>query len=88
MKTKLLFALSLVLQPSVFFSAAAEPPKSSYAPVVAKEPFSETMARLKAEKPAVMKKQMDLSQPKAGAYAMRNTDLLVKNTTDRNDRKT
>ncbi len=60
MKTKILIALSLVLQPFVFSAAAAEPPKSSYAPVVAKEPFAETMARMKAEKVAVMKKQMDL----------------------------
>jgi cytochrome c peroxidase len=69
MKTKILFAMALVLQPAVFFSAAAEPPKSSYAPVVAKEPFSETMARMKAEKPAVMKKQMDLLQQR---YDLRN----------------
>jgi cytochrome c peroxidase len=69
MKTTMLFALTLVLQPAVFFSAAAEPPKSSYAPVVAKEPFSETMARMKAEKPVVMKKQMDLLQQR---YDLRN----------------
>ena len=49
MKTKLLIALTVVLQP-VFFSEAAESPKSSYAPVVAKEPFSETMTRMKGEK--------------------------------------
>jgi cytochrome c peroxidase len=69
MKTTMLFALALVLQPAVFFSVAAEPPKSSYAPVVAKEPFSETMARMKAEKPVVMKKQMDLL---AQRYDLRN----------------
>lgn len=41
---------------------AAEPAKkaSSYSPVVTKEDFSATMARMKAEKPAVMKRQMDL----------------------------
>jgi cytochrome c peroxidase len=69
MKTEFLIALALVLQPLVFLSAAAEPPKSSYAPVVAKEPFSETMTRMKAEKSAVMKKQMDLLQQR---YDLRN----------------
>ncbi len=39
--------------------ALAENP-SSYAPVVVKEDFATTMARMKAAKPAVMKKQMDL----------------------------
>ena len=34
--------------------------KSSYSPVVITEPFDKTMARLKAEKPEVMKRQMDL----------------------------
>ena len=68
MRTKLLTALGVILQP-VFFSAGVEPPKSSYAPVVAKEPFSETMARMKAEKPAVMKKQMDLLRQR---YDLRN----------------
>jgi cytochrome c peroxidase len=35
-------------------------PPSSYAPVVMTEPFDATMARMKAEKPAIMKRQMDL----------------------------
>ena len=39
--------------------ALAENP-SSYAPVVVKEDFAATMARMEAAKPAVMKKQMDL----------------------------
>ena len=69
MKTRILFALALILQPAVFLSAAAEPPKSSYAPVVAKESFSETMARMKAEKPAVMNRQMDLLRQ---SYDLRN----------------
>ena len=34
--------------------------KSSYSPVVITEPFEETMARMKADKPEVMKRQMDL----------------------------
>ena len=34
--------------------------KSSYSPVVINEPFEKTMARMKAAKPDVMKRQMDL----------------------------
>ena len=69
MKTNLVRALSLMLPAIVSISVGAEPPKSSYAPVVAKEPFAETMARMKADKPAVMKKQMDLLQQR---YDLRN----------------
>jgi cytochrome c peroxidase len=43
--------------------------KSSYAPVVPKEEFSVTMSRMKTEKPAVMKRQMDLLQER---YDLRN----------------
>jgi len=43
--------------------------KSSYMPVVPKEQFSNTMSRLKMEKPAVMKRQMDLLQER---YDLRN----------------
>ncbi len=50
------FSLLMVL--GVAF--AQEAVKSSYAPVVIKEPFSKTMARMKAAKPEVMKRQMDL----------------------------
>jgi cytochrome c peroxidase len=39
---------------------AADKPPSSYAPVVAKESFDKTMARMSAEKAAIMKRQMDL----------------------------
>ena len=69
MKTNIVFALALAVLAAPFFSTAEEPPKSSYAPVVAKEPFSETMARMKAEKPAIMKKQMDLLEQR---YDLRN----------------
>ncbi|MEP6664461.1 MAG: cytochrome B6 [Verrucomicrobiota bacterium] len=69
MTTKHFFALAGIFPAIVFSSLAAEPPKSSYAPVVAKEPFAETMARMKAEKPAVMKKQMDLLNQR---YDLRN----------------
>ena len=40
-------------------TAAAEKP-SSYSPVVIKEDFATTMKRMSAEKPAIMKRQMDL----------------------------
>src|ERR1039458_8347623 len=43
--------------------------KSSYMPVVPKEEFSNTMSRMKREKPAVMKRQMDLLQER---YDLRN----------------
>ncbi|MBU0718312.1 MAG: cytochrome B6 [Planctomycetes bacterium] len=49
-------------------SALAETP-SSYAPVVAKEDFAATMARMTAAKPAVMKKQMALLEER---YDMSN----------------
>jgi cytochrome c peroxidase len=39
---------------------AKEATKSSYSPVVIKEPFEKTMARMKAAKGEVMKRQMDL----------------------------
>ncbi len=69
MKAKTLLVLSLVLHATVSIFAAAEPAHSSYAPVIAGEPFAETMARMKVEKSAVMKKQMDLlGQP----YDLRN----------------
>ena len=68
MKTKTLMSLAFGLQ-SVLLATAADLPKSSYAPVVPKETFAETMARMKAEKPAVMKKQMDLLQQR---YDLRN----------------
>jgi cytochrome c peroxidase len=42
---------------------------SSYAPVALSEAFPDTMARMKSEKPAVMKRQMDLLQER---YDLRN----------------
>ena len=39
---------------------AAEMVQSSYSPVVIKEPFAETMDRMKAAKPEVMERQMEL----------------------------
>ena len=42
------------------YSQEAAPKGSSYAPVDIKEEFAATMARMKKDKPAVMKRQMDL----------------------------
>lgn len=55
----LLGVISIAL---ISFSAvfAQEMVQSSYSPVVIKEPFSKTMARMKAAKEGVMKRQMDL----------------------------
>jgi len=41
---------------------AGDKPPSSYSPVVAREPFEKTMARMSAAKDAVMKRHMDLLQ--------------------------
>ena len=49
---------SLLMVCGVVF--AQEMVKSSYSPVVIKEPFAKTMARMEAAKPAVMERQMDL----------------------------
>ncbi len=68
MKRRILSGIAFGLI-STALAIAAEPPKSSYAPVVAKEPFPETMARMKGEKAAVMKRQMDLLQKR---YDLRN----------------
>ena len=53
------FALVSILAGLALKGVWASDP-SSYAPVVAKEKFEATMARMAAAKPAVMKKQMDL----------------------------
>ncbi|MBN2137906.1 MAG: hypothetical protein JW720_08865 [Sedimentisphaerales bacterium] len=64
-----LASAACVFWPAVVFMIAAVGPAkaraqqaSSYSPVVVTEPFSETMARMKADKPKVMKRQMDLLQ--------------------------
>ena len=44
----------------IAYSQEPAPKGSSYAPVDMKEDFATTMARMKKEKPAVMKRQMDL----------------------------
>jgi len=53
------------------FSAGAKP--SSYAPVVVTEDFDGIMARMKAAKPDVMKRQMDLLQER---YDLLNNPAL------------
>jgi len=57
----LFFAIALILATASSQEAVEkkEPP-TSYAPVVIKEPFATTMARMKAEKPKIMERQMEL----------------------------
>jgi len=58
-----LVALAALCAIPVLFGAvvlAQEAAKSSYSPVVIKESFATIVARMKAAKPAVMKRQMDL----------------------------
>lgn len=50
-------------------SSAQEKKSSSYSPVVPKEDFMTTMTRMKAEKPAIMKRQLDLLEAR---YDLRN----------------
>jgi cytochrome c peroxidase len=63
--SKLGAGLSLTLAamlsiPTVGYAQDADDKPSSYAPVVIKESFAKTMARMKAAKPEIMKRQMDL----------------------------
>jgi len=55
----MLVICSVVLLVGPVYAGEKMPP-SSYSPVVMKEPFDSTMARMKAEKPEVMKRHMDL----------------------------
>jgi cytochrome c peroxidase len=57
---RLWWALSLCVLLVPFAAGAADMVPSSYLPVVIKEPFEEIMTRMKGEKAAVMKRQMDL----------------------------
>lgn len=56
------FAMLVMTLSIVGMAYAQDPAKgaTSYLPIDIKEDFASTMARLKAEKPAVQKKQMDL----------------------------
>ena len=56
----LLFLAAVFMTLSTVYAEESGKKPSSYSPVVIKEDFASTMARLKAEKPAVEKKQMDL----------------------------
>lgn len=55
----ILIISTVLLLGGAVFSGEKMPP-SSYSPVVMKEPFDATMARMTAEKPEVMKRHMDL----------------------------
>ena len=52
--------IAFSLTATLAIAYAAEKIVSSYAPVVITKPFAETMAKMEADKPSVMKKQMDL----------------------------
>lgn len=51
---------AMLLVPAAAYSQDANDKPSSYAPVVIKESFAKTMARMKAAKPEIMKRQMAL----------------------------
>jgi hypothetical protein len=53
-------ALLLIFMSIFTFAQSPSKGESSYSPVVIKESFEKTMARMKAAKPEVMKRQMDL----------------------------
>jgi cytochrome c peroxidase len=56
----LLAVIAFSLTATLAIANAAEKIVSSYAPVVITKPFAETMAKMEADKPKVMKKHMDL----------------------------
>jgi cytochrome c peroxidase len=57
---RLLVAIPVVTLLGIWVAYAADAPPSSYAPVVAKESFDQVMGKMKAAKPEIMKRQMDL----------------------------
>jgi len=73
MKTRTHILFTLAVLACAGMGLAQSEMKSSYLPVVAKEEFSGTMARMTAEKPAVMQRQMDLLQER---YDLRNDPTL------------
>ena len=56
----LLAVIAFSITATLAIAYAAEKIVSSYAPVVITKPFAETMAKMEADKPKVMKKHMDL----------------------------
>lgn len=57
-----LAAASVGVALALGLSVAQESKRSSYAPVDIQEPLEKTMAKMKAQKPEVMKRQMELLQ--------------------------
>ena len=55
-----LIAIPVVTLAGLWMANADDAPPSSYAPVVMKAPFDQVMAQMKAAKPEIMKRQMDL----------------------------
>ena len=56
----LLAVIAFSITATLAIAYAAEKIVSSYAPVVITKPFAETMAKMEADKPRLMKRQMDL----------------------------
>jgi cytochrome c peroxidase len=69
MKSRKQILFGLMVLSGLATAPGQEGIKSSYMPVVAQEEFSNTMSRMKTEKPAVMKRQLDLLQAR---YDLRN----------------
>ena len=60
LRLSLFFAVALMVTSTTLFAQDTAQKPSSYSPVVIKEDFASTMARMKAEKAGIMKRQMDL----------------------------
>ncbi|MHC4455779.1 MAG: cytochrome B6 [Planctomycetota bacterium] len=58
--TQVIIVCSLIITVAFTYATVAKAKQSSYAPVVITEDFDSIMARMKAAKPEVMKRQMDL----------------------------
>ena len=59
---QIILLIILTVASAFTYAISANPKPSSYSPVVITEDFDSIMARMKAAKPEVMKRQMDLLQ--------------------------
>jgi len=60
MSAEVIFLCIVIVALAFGYAKGADPRPSSYAPVVITEDFESTMAKMKAAKPGIMKRQMDL----------------------------
>ncbi|UCE99688.1 MAG: cytochrome B6 [Planctomycetota bacterium] len=58
--TQVIFLFALIVTAALTYAKAPNPKRSSYSPVVITEDFDSIMAKMKAAKPEVMNRQMDL----------------------------